>query len=114
MKSVSIKKIAKILDIGIDKAASTATLNHFVLSCRAARKLIEQAYFERIVSHLHSIGISKFVIKCAITQKNSLLRSSLDDFSKDNTTWLDQSHYTITIDTTEYEPKYSSLMNINL
>lgn len=87
-----------------------ATLNHFVLSCRAARKLVEQSYFDHMVDLFKAKNISKLVIKCAITEKNSLLRSSIEDFSNEQIDHIDQSHYTITVDCNTHNSKYNSLM----
>lgn len=92
----------------------TVILCHFVLSCRAARKLIEQSYFDNMVTRLRERGISKLVIKCAITQKNALLRSSIDDFSQGIVDKIDESHYTITVDTNSHCSNFSHLMNFEI
>ena len=61
--SQSIRVSDKFGDYGLVGVAifsiveKKAELNHFVLSCRAARKLIEQSYFEYMIAFLETLGI---------------------------------------------------------
>jgi FkbH-like protein len=71
-----------VIDIS-DKAR--AVCEHFVLSCRAARKKIEQSFIEFIISYFRDQGFERFAIRCTITHKNGQLLSifsELDFFVK--------------------------------
>lgn len=87
-------------------------LIHFVLSCRAARKLIEQSYFEYIIAYFRDNGIANFIIRCAITEKNVLLRKSVEEICTDNRMIIDETHYTLSVNCSSYIPKYEKLMTI--
>ena len=94
----------------IDNDKKKAELNHFVLSCRAARKLIEQSYFEYMISYLETVGIEKLVVHCAITPKNSLLRNSISEICGDEKHVIDNMHYDLIINCKEHKRKYNDLM----
>ncbi len=67
----------------------TAILQHFVFSCRAARKLIEQNFFKYVIEKYKALGYKKLVLNCKITEKNELMRQVLDEsqlFKKMNQT----------------------------
>lgn len=55
------------------------TLRHFVFSCRAARKKIEQTFFEYMIEYYKKRGIKELVLNCRITEKNQLMRQVLED-----------------------------------
>jgi len=57
----------------------SVTLRHFVFSCRAARKKIEQSFFEYMIKKYHSQGYKRMVLLCKITEKNQLMRNVLED-----------------------------------
>jgi len=94
----------------INKEEKTSNLNHFVLSCRAARKLIEQSYFEQMIKQFAIIGIEKFVIKIVITDKNGLLRKSIESILSNESVVKNNNQYFITILTKEFFPKFKDLM----
>lgn len=52
-------------------------LKHFVFSCRAARKKIEQSFFEYVIDIYRERGFKKLGICCRITEKNYLMRQVL-------------------------------------
>ncbi|MDR0603647.1 MAG: HAD-IIIC family phosphatase [Bacteroidales bacterium] len=60
-----------------DKAR--AVCEHFVLSCRAARKKIEQSFIEFIISYFRDQGFEYFAIRCTATPKNGQLLSILSE-----------------------------------
>ena len=55
------------------------TLKHFVFSCRAARKKIEQSFFEYMIEKYKNDGFNKLELVCKITEKNGLMREVLED-----------------------------------
>jgi FkbH-like protein len=62
-----------------------AVLEHFVLSCRAARKKIEQTFFEFLIRYFNKSGYVFFQIKCTKTSRNEMMLTSisgLDYFTK--------------------------------
>ena len=115
--SQSIRVSDKFGDYGLVGVAifsiveKKAELNHFVLSCRAARKLIEQSYFEYMIAFLETLGIEKIVIHCAITPKNSLLRNSINEVCGDDIHIIDNMHYDLVINCEEHKRKYNNLMS---
>jgi FkbH-like protein len=62
-----------------DKAR--AVCEHFVLSCRAARKKIEQSFIEFIIPYFREQGFVSFAIRCTITHKNGQLLSILSELN---------------------------------
>lgn len=54
-------------------------LKHFVFSCRAARKRIEQSFFEYMCEYYKDHGYENIILKCNITSKNLLMRQVLED-----------------------------------
>lgn len=93
----------------LEKEKSNATLKHFVLSCRAARKLVEQSYFEYMIKYFNGLGYQTVTFDCAVTAKNSLLRKSIKDIC-DNVVQIDDKHYRMSVKCEFYEPKYSDFM----
>lgn len=65
-----------VFDIS-DKSA--VILRHFVFSCRAARKKIEQCFFEYIIEKYKRNGYQSLEIICKVTEKNSLMREVLEE-----------------------------------
>jgi FkbH-like protein len=64
-----------------------AVLEHFVLSCRAARKKIEESFIIFLIRYFRQIGFGCFVINYTKTSKNGILFSTISDlgfFSKKN------------------------------
>ena len=53
-------------------------LKHFVFSCRAARKKIEQSFFEYIIDK-YKKQYQKLVLICKKTEKNKLMQSVLEE-----------------------------------
>ena len=83
--------------------ANTVILQHFVFSCRAARKKLEQFFFERIIDIYKVKGYKTLSLVCKKTDRNALMQSVLTecglfekrDESKDNfvlTTPIDANH----------------------
>lgn len=75
------------------KTNDDIVLHHFVFSCRAARKKIEQEFFEYIIEKYRKLGFKKLELICKITEKNGLMREVLADsglFEKEEE-WAD--HY---------------------
>jgi FkbH-like protein len=67
------------------KDKTRAVCEHFVLSCRAAKKKIEQSFFEFLIRWFKDKGFAIFAVQCTQTSKNNLLLScltSLDYFTK--------------------------------
>ena len=89
-------------------------LEHFVLSCRAARKLVEQSYMEKMIQYFKDRGIQKLSIKCAVTAKNTLLRQSIEDVCGTDKENVDNSHYTVAVDCSSYISKYKDIMSFEL
>ena len=54
-------------------------LKHFVFSCRAARKRIEQSFFEYMCEYYKGSGYENIILRCNITSKNLLMRQVLED-----------------------------------
>ena len=54
-------------------------LRHFVFSCRAARKNIEQSFFEYMIDIYGKQGYKKLQLICKITEKNHLMRQVLEE-----------------------------------
>lgn len=64
-------------------------LIHFVFSCRAARKKIEQSFFEYMIRVYKNTGFKTLDLICKITEKNQLMRQVLEEsglFEKKNKT----------------------------
>lgn len=57
----------------------TVILRHFVFSCRAARKKIEQSFFEYMIEKYEEQGYQTLEFVCKITEKNSLMRDVLEE-----------------------------------
>ena len=55
----------------------TAALRHFVFSCRAARKRLEQTFFEHMLAYFKSHGFQSMKLDCRKTEKNALMQSVL-------------------------------------
>jgi FkbH-like protein len=85
---------------------------HFVLSCRAARKLIEQSYFEYMIQYFGMQGFNTFVVDCAITEKNNLMRESIADIFGKKNQFLDELHYKVVLECDNYKTKYANLMEV--
>ncbi len=58
---------------------NTVILKHFVFSCRAARKMIEQSFFEFMCEYYRGIGYKTLDLECNITEKNKLMRQVLEE-----------------------------------
>jgi FkbH-like protein len=58
-----------------------AICEHFVLSCRAARKKIEQSFFEFLIRYFREAAFDFFAIKCTTTPKNGQLLSVFSGLS---------------------------------
>jgi predicted enzyme involved in methoxymalonyl-ACP biosynthesis len=56
-----------------------AILEHFVLSCRAARKKIEQSFIIFLIRYFGQIGFSYFLIEYTMTPRNEMLCSIISD-----------------------------------
>ena len=54
-------------------------LNHFVFSCRAARKRIEQGFFEYIIERYKQKGYKHLILTCKRTERNQLMQSVLEE-----------------------------------
>lgn len=61
------------------KTDKKMVLNHFVFSCRAARKMIEQSFFEYIIKKYYNAGYETLELVCKVTEKNKLMRQVLDE-----------------------------------
>lgn len=57
--------------------AEDAVLRHFVFSCRAARKRLEQTFFEHMLVYFRSRGFRTMRLDCRKTEKNALMQSVL-------------------------------------
>lgn len=55
----------------------TSVLRHFVFSCRAARKRLEQTFFEHMMVYFKSHGFQSMKLDCRKTEKNALMQSVL-------------------------------------
>ena len=53
------------------------SLEHFVFSCRAARKKLEPSFFVYIIEHFKTKGIKKIQLLCQKTKKNKLMQDTL-------------------------------------
>lgn len=58
---------------------TVVSLRHFVFSCRAARKKIEQSFFEYMIEKYKQKGFHVLEIICKITEKNALMREVLEE-----------------------------------
>jgi len=58
---------------------SEAVLEHFVFSCRAAGKKLEQSFIEYMINYFNKNKINKFAIHCIKTPKNHLLLNALSE-----------------------------------
>lgn len=85
-------------------------LEHFVMSCRAARKLIEQSYFETIVAFFRKKGFDELLIKCTVTAKNELIRLSLVDVFGENQKTGNGISYIVNVPLSNLKLKYKGLM----
>lgn len=54
-------------------------LKHFVFSCRAARKKIEQCFFEYIINKYEGKGFNYLILTCKRTEKNQLMQNVLEE-----------------------------------
>lgn len=54
-------------------------LRHFVFSCRAARKKIEQTFFAEMIKKYRDMRYEELEIICKITEKNQLMRQVLEE-----------------------------------
>ena len=54
-------------------------LRHFVFSCRAARKRIEQNFFAYMINQYEQKGFKNLELICKVTEKNSLMRQVLEE-----------------------------------
>lgn len=52
-------------------------LKHFVFSCRAARKRLEQSFFEYMIDQYYEKGYQKLKLYCKKTEKNKLMQTVL-------------------------------------
>ena len=54
-------------------------LRHFVFSCRAARKKLEQSFFEKIIDIYKEKGFESLRLVCKKTERNALMQSVLEE-----------------------------------
>ena len=54
-------------------------LKHFVFSCRAARKKLEQSFFEKIIDIYREKGFDSLRLICKKTERNALMQSVLEE-----------------------------------
>lgn len=115
----TIRVIDKYGDYGLvgvavfSKQNEKYELQHFVMSCRAARKLIEQVYFEYIISYLENINIKFLVLKCAVTGKNDLLRKSIEDVFGSEKKFIDDNTYELIVNCKDFKYNFDNLISIN-
>ena len=57
----------------------TVVLEHFVFSCRAARKKIEENYFRYMMGKFYERGFKKIQLTCKRTEKNQLMQQVLEE-----------------------------------
>jgi len=57
----------------------TVILKHFVFSCRAARKKLEQSFFEHMIVFYRNSGYKKLELVCRLTEKNKLMQQVLSE-----------------------------------
>lgn len=57
----------------------TVVLEHFVFSCRAARKKLEQSFFETIIAIYRKKGYVSLKLNCKKTERNALMQSVLEE-----------------------------------
>ena len=90
--------------------SETLILKHFVFSCRAARKKLEQFFFEIIINIYKENGYKTLSLICKKTERNALMQSVLIEcglFNKENenddnfvlTTSMDTKHLSCNIAT---------------
>jgi len=58
---------------------SKVILKHFVFSCRAARKKIEQGFFEAMIDVYRIKGYKQLELICRVTKKNQLMQQVLEE-----------------------------------
>jgi len=83
-----------VIDI---RNAAKAVLEHFVLSCRAAGKKIEQSFIEYLVRYFKNRNTTEFEIRCRVTSRNHLLLKLLSDLPYFNKRTVNSAQYILAL-----------------
>jgi FkbH-like protein len=94
------------------KDKNQAICEHFVLSCRAARKKIEQSFFEFLIRYFRNTGFDSFAIRCTTTAKNGPLLSVLSDLFFFSKHAIDNNHFILEV-SSKADINFINILTIN-